>query len=57
MADMGTKQAAEKWGVSQKQVQVWCRKIASSNSRITQDGPGRPWHIPENFPNPFKKSK
>lgn len=26
MADMGTKEAAEKWGVKQRQVADWCRK-------------------------------
>lgn len=27
MADMGTKEAAELWGVPQKRVQIFCRKI------------------------------
>ena len=26
MADMGTKDAAQKWGVSQATVQKWCRE-------------------------------
>ena len=26
MADMGTKEAAEQWGVTQAQVQKWCRE-------------------------------
>ncbi len=57
MSDMGTKKAADKWGVSQRQVQEWCRKVANSDSRITQDGKRRPWHIPENYPNPFSETK
>ena len=26
MADMGTKEASEKWGVSQSLIQQWCRE-------------------------------
>lgn len=46
MADMGTKEAAEKFGVSQKTVEKWCRdgKIEGA----TQDKKGSPWHIPKN---------
>ena len=53
MADMGTKEAAERWGVSQRRVQDWCRK--TTDKRITQDTPGRPYHIPKDYPNPFEK--
>ena len=53
MADMGTKEASEKWGVSQARVARWCRTCG--DSRITQDKKGSPWHIPKNYPNPFKK--
>ncbi|MBP1536406.1 MAG: helix-turn-helix domain-containing protein [Ruminococcus sp.] len=53
MADMGTKEASEKWGVSQSRVQKWCRTCG--DKRITQDKKGSPWHIPKNYPNPFKK--
>ena len=54
MADMGTKDAARKWGVSQATVQKWCRegKIAGA----TQDKSGSPWHIPPNAIAP-KKNK
>jgi len=52
MADMGTKEAAEKWGVSQTRVQYWCRN--HRDPRITQDKKGSPYHIPKDFPNPFK---
>ena len=51
MADMGTKEAAELWGVTQKKVQEWCRKC--KDPRVTQDKKGSPWHIPKDFPNPF----
>lgn len=53
MSDIGTKKAAEKWGVSQEKVQRWCKKIISTDKRITQDKKGSPYHIPENYPNPF----
>ena len=53
MADMGTKEASELWGVSQKKVQDWCRN--TSDERITQDKKGSPYHIPKDYPNPFKK--
>lgn len=46
MAEMGTKQASEKWGVSQAQVANWCRKNLIQGA--TQDKKGSPWHIPIN---------
>lgn len=55
MADMGTKEAAELWGVTQRKVSDWCRKV--NDPRITQDKKGSPWHIPKNYPNPFTKSE
>lgn len=45
MADMGTKEAAEKWGVPQSRVQRWCREGRIPNA--TQDKIGSPWHIPK----------
>ena len=51
MSDMGTKEAAELWGVSQRQVANWCRK--TGDKRITQDKKGSPYHIPKDYPNPF----
>ena len=45
MADMGTKEASEKWGVSQSLVQKWCREGKIPNA--TQDKKGSPWHIPK----------
>ena len=38
MADMGTKEASEKWGVPRWKVSKWCRE--SNDSKITQDKPG-----------------
>ena len=52
MADMGTKEATEKWSVSQKRVAAWCRR--TKDPKVTQDKKGSPWHIPKNYPNPFK---
>ena len=55
LADMGTKEASEKWGVSQNRVQIWCRNNRDKIEEITQDKPGSPYHIPKDYPNPFKK--
>ena len=46
MADMGTKQAAEKWGYSQQTIQKWCREGIIKNA--TQDSKYSSWHIPQN---------
>ncbi len=55
MADMGTKQAAEKWGYSMKTIERWCRE--GKIPEATHDGKGSPWHIPKNAkcPRPIKK--
>ena len=53
LADMGTKAAAEQWGVSQRRVQEWCKKAIMTDKRITQDKKGSPYHIPTDYPNPF----
>ena len=42
MADMGTKEAAELWGVPQKRVQIFCKDAIKNDSRITQDKAGSP---------------
>lgn len=55
MADMGTKEAAAVWGVSQRKVQDFCR--TTTDKRITQDRKGCPYHIPKDYPNPFTKEK
>ncbi len=45
MADMGTKEASAKWGVSQTVIQRWCREGKIDGA--TQDKKGSPWHIPK----------
>ncbi len=46
LADMGTREASKKWGVSQKTVERWCRNRLIEG--VTQDRKGSPWHIPKN---------
>ncbi|MBE5764054.1 MAG: helix-turn-helix domain-containing protein [Clostridiales bacterium] len=53
MADMGTKEAAEKWGVTQATVAKWCRE-GKITPQPTQDKIGSPWHISKNA-KPTKK--
>ena len=53
MADMGTKEVSEKWGVSQALVQKWCREGKIPNA--TQDKKGTPWHIPKDTMPPSMK--
>ena len=52
---MGTKTAAEKWGVSQRRVWEYCKEAVKTDKRITQDKKGSPYHIPVDYPNPFEK--
>lgn len=51
---MGTAEAAEKWGRKQATVQKWCREKGKDKG-TEQDGPGKPWRIPADMPNPFIK--
>lgn len=44
---MGTKEASEKWGVTQKTIEKWCRE-GKITLQPTQDGKGSPWHILKN---------
>ena len=44
MADMGTKEAAERWGYTQETIRKWC--IQGKIPNATQDKKGSPWHIP-----------
>ena len=46
MADMGTREAAEKWGYTQETIRRWCADGKIEN--VTQDKKGSPWHIPKN---------
>lgn len=55
MADMGTRAAAEKWGVAQVTVMKWCQKGLIEGA--TQDKKGSPWHIPQNAKPPKLRSK
>lgn len=59
MADMGTREAAELWGVSQKRVRDYCYRYCrkENEGRITQDKEGSAYHIPKDYPNPFMKER
>jgi len=46
---MGTKEASERWGVSQKTVSKWCRE---KKIPAEQDRKGSPWRIPCNVKRP-----
>lgn len=54
MADMGTKEASEKWKCSQATVRNWCRKGMIPGA--TQDKYGSPWHIPKDAECPNKRN-
>ena len=45
MSDMGTREAAKMWHVTQQTVQKWCREGKIYGA--TQDEKGCPWHIPK----------
>ena len=53
MADIGTKEAAKRAGVTQETVRRWCK--AGLIPGATQDKEGSPWHIPQDFTPPKKK--
>lgn len=55
MADMGTKEAAQKWGYTQETVRKWCNEGLIKNA--TQDGKGSTWHIPKDAKCPKKIKK
>lgn len=48
---MGTSEASEKWGRSQATISKACRDGKVKGAE--QDGPGKPWRIPTDTPNPF----
>ena len=52
--DIGTKEAAKRWGVSQGTVAKWCRENRIPNA--TQDKKGSPWHIPADAQDPRLKN-
>jgi hypothetical protein len=41
----GTSEFAKKWGVPQSTVAKWCRERKIPG--VEQDGPGKPWRIPD----------
>ncbi len=53
MEFMGTKEASEKWNVSQNTVSKWCRENKIPNAE--QDAKGSPWRIPIDTPCPNNK--
>ena len=57
MADMGTKEASERWGYTQETIRKWCAE--NKIKGVTQDKKGSPWHIPKDAecPKPIKKQK
>ncbi len=55
MADMGVKEAAEKWGYSPQTIRKWCAEGLIDN--VTQDKKGSSWHIPKNAKCPKKIKK
>ena len=51
---MGTKEAAERWGVSQDTVRRWCRERKFADEiKLDRDAPGSPWRIPTNAKPPI----
>ena len=52
MADMGTKEASEKWGYTQATIRIWCKNGLIEGA--TQDSSGSPWHIPKDAKCPRK---
>ena len=55
MADMGTKEASEKWGYMQETISKWCKLGIIPG--VTQDKKGSPWHIPKKAECPKKIKK
>lgn len=55
MSDIGTREAAEKWGYTQATISRWCKEGLIPN--VTRDKPGSPWHIPANAKCPKKIKK
>ena len=58
MADsMGTKEASERWGVSQSLISKWCREGLIPGA--SHDAKGSPWHIPKDAkcPKPSRKNR
>ena len=52
MQFMGTKEASNRWGVSQARVARWCREGKIEGAE--QDEPKSPWRIPIDTVKPFQ---
>lgn len=51
MADsIGSKEASQKWGVSQATISKWCREGKIKGAE--QDAKGSPWRIPKDAEKP-----
>ncbi len=55
MADIGTREASERWGYTQETIRKWCAQGKITNA--TQDRKGSPWHIPADAVCPKKIKK
>ena len=55
MADIGTKEAAKRWQVTEETIRKWCRE--GKIKGVTQDKKGSPWHIPQNAIKPSRSKK
>lgn len=53
MGDIGTKEAADRWNVTQATVSKWC--CEGKIKGATQDKKGSPCHIPSDAANPKNK--
>lgn len=53
MIFMGTKEAYEKWGISQATISRWCREGKIEGAE--QDAKGSPWRIPVDAVPPERK--
>lgn len=52
---MGTREAAELWGVKQSTVSKWCREGKIDGAE--QDKKGSPWRIPRNAKYPSRRKR
>ena len=52
---MGTREASEKWGVSQNTISGWCRE--GRILKAEQDRKGSPWRIPIDTKRPINTNK
>ena len=55
MADIGTREASERWGYTPATIRKWCQQGLIKNA--TQDAKGSTWHIPADAVCPKKIKK